>query len=93
MSLCLQKEDYDADKVPKGEINIMMIPAQNIEESIMVAGAANNEIHIYIEGDKGSYKRSKAAKERLLILQAIDEKMALAWVTILTDWMRYLNFE
>ena len=88
---CSQKEDYEGEKTPKGDINIMQIPAENVDKSIYLTGSAKCEIHIRMKGDETADKKSKASKDRLLVLLAIDEESAIAWIDILKDWVKYLN--
>jgi hypothetical protein len=49
-------------------------------------------MHIHIQGNKHFDKKSKASRDRMLVLQAIDEDAAAAWLDILKEWIRYLNF-
>lgn len=86
-----QKEDYSGEMEPKGEINLLQIPSDDVDKSVFLSGSANTEMHIYAMGDKSSEKKSKASKDRELILQATDEESAVAWVDILKDWVEYLN--
>lgn len=86
-----QKEDYDSNKTPKGEVSIGQIDADDCKKSVYVHGSSRKEIHIHIQGDDESDKKSKASKDRLLMLQAVDTESAEKWVEILHSWIFYLH--
>ena len=91
-SWLLQKQDYDADKTPKGSIDLARVPHDDLDNSISVKGTDKNEIHLLIKGVKADpAKKIKATKDRIFILQAYDNDAALVWVNILKDWVNYVN--
>lgn len=87
------KEDYDAEKPPKGEIKISQIIADDINTAVYVSGSSKKEMHIRIKGDENVDKKLKASKDRLLMLQAVDSETAQSWIDILKEWVTYVNEE
>lgn len=87
------KEEYDAEKEPKGEIKISQIIADDINSAIYLSGSAKKEMHVRIKGDETANKKLKASKDRLLMLQAVDAETAQSWVDILKEWVAYVNEE
>lgn len=61
--------------------------------AVYLTGSAKKEIHVRIKGDENADKKSKASKDRLLMLQAVDAVTAQEWVTILQDWVTYVKEE
>ena len=92
-SLILQKDDYDAEKEPKGDLKVSQIDSNDIDNAVFAAGSSKKEIHIRIKGDETCDKKLKASKDRLLMLQALDAETAESWIAILKDWVKYVNEE
>ena len=87
-----QKEDFDADKAPKGEVNISQIDYDDLDSTVYLAGSSNKEMRIHIKGDKSEDKKSKVSRDRLLMLQALDREGAEAWVQLLKEWVTFINY-
>ena len=81
----------------KGSINLLLLPQDDPEKSVTIAGAQMNEIHLLSKPEESSRKVSgkandkKLVKERVFKLQAPDHETAQAWVDVVKEWILFLH--